>query len=47
MRRNEMECEPPQGCGAMINLHSGEAWTVISGLWHACQEMDTQLAKSS
>jgi hypothetical protein len=45
--RNELACEGTHGCQATIKLQSGEAWTVISGLWHACQEIDAQLAKSS
>jgi hypothetical protein len=42
---SEMPCEPPQGCGATINVQSGEASTVITKLWHACQEIDAELSK--
>lgn len=45
--RNELRCEGTNGCGAMINLQSGEASTVITDLWHACQEIDNKLAKSN
>jgi hypothetical protein len=44
---NELPCEGDHGCGANINLQSGEAATVISNLWHACQEIDAKLAKDS
>jgi hypothetical protein len=44
---SEMLCEAPQGCKATINLQSGEAATVIAGLWHACQEIDAKLAMGS
>ena len=46
MGRHELACESPQECDAMISLQSGEAWTVISGLWHACQEIDATLLGS-
>jgi hypothetical protein len=41
---SEMPCGSGD-CDATINLQSGEAATVITGVWHACQEIDAKLAK--